>query len=591
MAPETKNCQNCKKDFVIEPDDFAFYEKMRVPAPTFCPECRMARKMAFRNERTLYKQSCALCGKSIISMYAPDAPFTIYCTECWWSDKWDAATYGRVYNFSKNFFDQFRKLFNAVPRASLYQTLTVNSPYLNYAINVKDSYMVFGGHDYENCLYSEQCSFVKDCSDVAFSRNSEFCAFSVDLWRCSKVFFSRYAEDCSDSYFLYDCRNCSNCFGCVNLRNKSHCIFNEQYSKNDYFSKLKEFDMGNFESLENLRDESFNLWLKYQRRFAVIRNSINCVGDNIHNSKNCFHCFDIYKDVENSRYSFFLPDNARDCYDSDHTGVNSELMYEVMSTSYDARVVASNRIYGCHDIYYSDDCHNSQFLFGCIGLKKREYCILNKQYTKEEYEDLVSKIVDQMIEAPYVDKVGRVYKFGEFFPVDLSPFAYNETLGQEYFSVTEEEAMRRGYVWHKPEAKSYRITLKSAQLPGDPKDVQDSITNEVVGCAHQGTYTHQCTTAFRIIPEELSFYRRMNLPLPRLCPNCRHYERLVQRNPLKLWHRKCQCAGGKSDNSTYQNTAKHQHQDGHCPNDFETSYSPERKEIIYCEQCYQAEVA
>jgi RNA polymerase subunit RPABC4/transcription elongation factor Spt4 len=37
---ETKNCQNCKKDFNIEPDDFSFYEKMKVPVPTWCPECR-----------------------------------------------------------------------------------------------------------------------------------------------------------------------------------------------------------------------------------------------------------------------------------------------------------------------------------------------------------------------------------------------------------------------------------------------------------------------------------------------------------------------------------------------------------------------
>jgi len=105
---------------------------------------------------------------------------------------------------------------------------------------------------------------------------------------------------------------------------------------------------------------------------------------------------------------------------------------------------------------------------------------------------------------------------------------------------------------------------------------------------------HQCTTAFRIIPEELQFYRRMNLPLPRLCPNCRHYERLAQRNPLKLWHRSCACGGRKSQapntKSQYENTAKYQHGEAPCPNEFETTYSPERPEIVYCEQCYQSEV-
>ena len=82
----------------------------------------------------------------------------------------------------------------------------------------------------------------------------------------------------------------------------------------------------------------------------------------------------------------------------------------------------------------------------------------------------------------------------------------------------------------------------------------------------------------------------MNLPLPRLCSNCRHYQRIKQRNPLKLWHRQCQCAGEKSDNKVYQNTIQHFHSNEHCPNEFETTYSPDRKEIVYCEKCYQQEV-
>jgi len=104
----------------------------------------------------------------------------------------------------------------------------------------------------------------------------------------------------------------------------------------------------------------------------------------------------------------------------------------------------------------------------------------------------------------------------------------------------------------------------------DMNTVQDDITTKVIECAHKGTCNQQCTEAFKIIPEELQFYKRMNLPLPHLCPNCRHYERLSQRNPLKLWHRHCMKSG--------------------CTNEFETSYSPDRPEIVYCEKCYQQEV-
>ena len=66
---ETKNCQQCKKSFEIESEDFDFYEKIGVPAPTFCPECRLIRRLTFRNDRTLYKRTCEMCNNDVISIY------------------------------------------------------------------------------------------------------------------------------------------------------------------------------------------------------------------------------------------------------------------------------------------------------------------------------------------------------------------------------------------------------------------------------------------------------------------------------------------------------------------------------------------
>ena len=110
MNSETRNCQNCKKDFIIEPDDFGFYDKIKVPPPTFCPECRLQRRLVWRNERSLYHRKCELCSKNVISMYSPESPFSVYCHECWWGDGWDPLKYGRDYNFSKPFFEQYKEL-------------------------------------------------------------------------------------------------------------------------------------------------------------------------------------------------------------------------------------------------------------------------------------------------------------------------------------------------------------------------------------------------------------------------------------------------------------------------------------------------
>ena len=71
IMSETKTCQNCKTDFAIEPEDFAVYEKMKVPPPTWCSECRMIRRMLFENERQLFRHRDEITGKDIFSEFPP----------------------------------------------------------------------------------------------------------------------------------------------------------------------------------------------------------------------------------------------------------------------------------------------------------------------------------------------------------------------------------------------------------------------------------------------------------------------------------------------------------------------------------------
>jgi hypothetical protein len=212
-------------------------------------------------------------------------------------------------------------------------------------------------------------------------------------------------------------------------------------------------------------------------------------------------------------------------------------------------------------------------------VQKKQYCIFNKQYTKEEYEALVSKIIQHMNEMPYVDKRGRIYRYGEFFPSELALFAYNESLAFSDFPLTKEQAIAEGYTWQESEEKDYKITLEPEAIPDNIKDVTDDIIKESVGCAHRGKCSCKCTTAFKITKQELDFYRTNDLPIPRLCHNCRHVRRSKNQRPLKLWHRRCMC------------DKQHTQHSGRCPNEFETSYAPDRPEIVYCESCYNNEVA
>jgi hypothetical protein len=196
---------------------------------------------------------------------------------------------------------------------------------------------------------------------------------------------------------------------------------------------------------------------------------------------------------------------------------------------------------------------------------------------------------------PYMDKKGRVYKYGEFFPPEFSPFNYKETLAYQYFQFPKEEALNFGTGWTEREKRSYPITIPKDNIPNNIESVDSNITKEVIECEHQGNCNHNCTSAFRIVTDEFMFYKRNKLPIPHLCPECRYFERSKKRNPIKLWHRKCECQGQKSkiknqSQNQYINTAVHFHGNNSCPNEFETAYAPDRPEIVYCEACYQAEV-
>src|SRR3989338_7999435 len=98
---ETNICQNCKKNFIIEVEDFNFYQKMQVPPPTFCHLCRVQRRMAFRNERKLFKVKNYFTGKEIFSTYPEETGRKIISREEWFGDTWDPMEHGVDYDFSK----------------------------------------------------------------------------------------------------------------------------------------------------------------------------------------------------------------------------------------------------------------------------------------------------------------------------------------------------------------------------------------------------------------------------------------------------------------------------------------------------------
>jgi hypothetical protein len=552
----------------------------------------MLRKVLWRSDIGFYRRPESRTGEMIFSGYPASAPIAVWSYDHWISDEWDPLSYGREYDWNRPFFEQFGELIRRAPWPSLAVEFCVDSPYCNNATAVKNSYLTFGSSYVEDSFYSFGLARSRNVVDSCYLTECELNYESVLNRKCYHALFSNKCKDCTDVYFCENCSNVTDCFGCVNLRGKSYCIFNEQKTKEEYQAFLSSARLGSAASLAQWLERSHAFWMRFPKKFIWGTNNTNVSGDNINNSKNVRHSF-LIDAGENLKFCDFLyVGGAKDSYDHFRFSNNSELIYDsAICGSNISRLRFCFHCYpACHSMDYCANCFSASDLFGCFGLRKKQYCILNRQYTKGEYKRMVPKIIEHMNTMPYLDKRGRVYRFGEFFPPEYSPLAYNETVAQEYFPLSESEALAQGYRWGDVAEKQYTATMSADDLPDNITAVTDSVLEQVVRCAHDGKCLHPCSAVFRIVPQELQFYRRFGIPLPRLCFNCRHYERLKYRSPNKLWHRQCQCAGAASSNGVYTNTAKHHHGTGQCPNEFETSYAPDRKEIVYCESCYNAEV-
>ena len=586
MNTETKTCQSCKKPFVIEPDDFDFYTKIKVPPPTWCPECRMIRRFVWRNEHHLFRRPDANTNKEVFSSLHPAAPLKTYELAFWDSDQWDPMQHGRDYDLSRPFFEQFRELLYAVPWPARSVINGVNSEYSDKASNIKNCYLCFNVTGGENCAYGIGMVGTKDSVDLYQARHSELCYDDFMADEAYRVFFSVNVEDSTDIWFSRNLIGCNNCFGCVNLRNKSYHIFNKPYSKESYREYIAKLQSGSHSAVTKLKKEAQEFWRKNPMRFTLAINVVNSTGEHIEHSKNLQQCFNVHE-AENLKYCQFLDGPVTDSYDYSVWGAGASLMYEAMECGIECAELkfVMNTYPSSEALEYCNICRSSSDLFGCVGLHKKQYCILNKQYSKEEYFKLREKIIAHMQEMPYTDKQGRVYRYGEFFPPEFSPFAYNETIAQDFFPLTKAEAEKKGYLWREPERREYEATVKTVDLPDDIKDVQDDILKAIIACS-------DCGKPYRIIEMELQFLRRIPLPLPHKCPECRFKDRFTFVNPPKFWPAKCQCAGKTDDRKLYTNqNGGHAHGAEHCANVFETSYAPERPDIIYCESCYNAEVA
>ncbi len=546
-----KICRLTGKPFTISPAEQAYCEQNNIPLPTLHPIERLRQMMVFRNRISLYNATCGFSGESILSSIDPRKGFMVYDVDIWESEKWDPLEYGREYDFGRPFFDQFAELMHAAPWPNLFviRSTMENSDYTNGITTAKNCYLLFGSIENEACMFSHSLWRCRDVVDCVYTKDSELCYDSRNVHGCYNLRFSENCQNCSDSYFLYNCQSCKNCYGCMNLSNKEFCIGNKQYTKEEYLKRIASFELGSSGNLKKLKAD----FAKYKENFPIKylfgKNNENSSGNFLNNTKNVRNSFFV-SNGEDLEYCLYL-DKAKSSFFHSMYGSNSELVYNCQScgdNAYNLKFCvdcwpnASTLEYCMFVGQGSADC------FGSFGLKKKQYCILNKQYDKQTYVNLLAKIKEQM------RKNGE---YGQFFPAALSPFYYNQSDADYFFPLAKEDALQNGLSWNDEQIEPFESTYS---IPDHIKDVGDDILDQTLKCEQTGK-------KYKIIKQELELYRRMQLPIPRVAP----LERIKDR--LGIFAIREPRAGTC----------------GKCAKNIETVYDTDDQKV-YCEECYLKEV-
>lgn len=541
-------CKITGKPFVITSQEEELCKKMGVPLPVLHPKERIRVKMAFRNERVLYKRKCDFSGEDIISIFPEDVKFPVYKQSIWESENWTPPEL--PYDPNKDFLKQFQELFFKTPQPNLVLVFNENCNYVNWVDRSRNCYLITASSNCEDCYYSNLLVNCQDCFESINLFNSQLCLECVDsanLYNCNYVISSRNLVDCS---FCVACFSCQNCLGCYNLRNKKYCIFNNQYSKEEYERLIKSYHLSSFSKLQAFLGKFEEIVKSASFKAMDLQNCENCTGHHLKNCRNSIDCYDS-NDIEDCVHVIY-GSKIKDCSNSYAIVNNSELCHEVFScfNSYNSHFGVG--IWNCENTDYSIFCRNSTNLFGCIGLKKRSYSILNKQYSKEDYFILKEKIINDLNNK-------KIY--GSFFPLSFSPFPYNNTVANDYYPLSEGAVRQLGGFWSNKDVKTQGGVVsqqKIISIPDDIEDVSDNICSQVLICQKTGK-------SYRIIPQELAFYRKKGFPVPRFCFDVRHQRRLKFTQPWEL-------------------------HDGNCAKCGIVITTPYREANILCEKCYNDEI-
>jgi hypothetical protein len=470
-----------------------------------------------------YKRKCDFSWETIVTMYPENARFPVYKHKYFEADGWKIPE--MEIDFSKSFFEQLKNLQEKTPRPHILWLNHENCDYCDDVWSSRNCYLSLSMLNCESVFYSYRIIDCSHCSDIVYCHFMENCHDMTLSSHCYKVFYGFNVKNSSESLFLYDCRNVKNCFMCWNLRDKEYCILNKQHTKEEYEIFLKKYNFWSRKEIQHLK-EGFEKHLKENAYFTENIN-VSCEKSTwnfLTNCKNCENCF--------------LLEESEDCINvirgyKDKNSVNCsgllewEKCYMVNQSSYVYNLKYSSYCGNCSESSYLDNCNNCKNCFWCVGLKNKEFCIFNKQYSKEEYKNLVIKIEEN------TKKNGS---FEQFFPYNMMYSWYNTTLAKIYFPETKENMKKLWGYWEEDEEKEFWGEI--FELPDDIKNISVDFSSKVILCK-------KTNKPFNFSEQAIEFHKKNHIALSDISHIERMKEKYLPLSYIKVYLSICPLSGEK----------------------------------------------
>lgn len=523
-------CEVSGQPFILARAISERYRSLNVPLPRLCEEERYRRLLSFRNDRKFFWRTCDKTGEKIYSTYPPNAPFPVCSFEYWLEDPRDGTQYGQDYDPQVPFFTQLLWLWKSVTRPASTVRNLVAAMIEHPLFGASGSSFVFSGQRVQDCHYCYDVRDARHCMDCYRISSCEQCYECIDCVDCRLLRWAEHCRNCTDSWFISNCENCHHCLFSTNLSGKSYYVCNESVSKERYEEVLAEQALHVRLRAEEAIEEYAVFLRNYPIPHIYADNASSCSGNYLRACSDVIDCYEC-SNVTNSAYCFNLND-AEACLDGLGFGEGLSTAVNFVSVGMHAKNIFN--CVECHtnisDLSFCLHCENSSHLFGCVGMRGAEYCILNKRYSRQEYERLRNDI-EAVMEARS--------EWGKMLPPGLCDFPYNHSMASDYFPLSKVQAVMMGYRWDDEHDGVRPSQLLYGDAPGErfaevpavvSEETRQQLLDRIFVCEMSGA-------PFKFSLHDINLYQVLGVPPPARAFEQRHQDRLRKLSPRKIIER------------------------------------------------------